>query len=57
MTFITSASVNHHTASVGHIEAARFGDVDAALKRLAVTGASEAMVLQTLQQGRALRRG
>jgi len=47
MTFITSASVNHHTASVGHIEAARFGDADAALKRLAVTGASEAMVLQT----------
>jgi glutamyl-tRNA reductase len=47
MTFITSASVNHHRASVGSIEAARFPDVDAALKRLTVTGASEAMIIQT----------
>jgi glutamyl-tRNA reductase len=47
MTFITSASVNHHRASVGSIEAARFADVDAALKRLAVMGASEAMIIQT----------
>jgi glutamyl-tRNA reductase len=47
MTFITSASVNHHRASVGSIEAARFADVDAALKRLTVTGASEAMIIQT----------
>jgi glutamyl-tRNA reductase len=47
MTFITSASVNHHRASVGNIEAARFADVDAALKRLTVMGASEAMIIQT----------
>lgn len=47
MTFITSASVNHHRASIGGIEAARFDNVDAALQRLTVTGASEAMILQT----------
>lgn len=47
MTFITSASVNHHKASIDRIELARFRDVDAALKRLTVTGASEAMILQT----------
>ncbi len=47
MTFITSASVNHHRASIGAIEAARLGDADAALRRLVLAGASEAMVLQT----------
>ncbi len=47
MSFITSASVNHHRASIGHIELARFDDVDSAIKRLLLTGASEAMILQT----------
>ncbi len=47
MPFITSASVNHHRASVDHIELARFKDVDAALRRLLLMGASEAMILQT----------
>jgi glutamyl-tRNA reductase len=47
MTFITSASVNHHKASIEHIELARLKDVDAALKRLLLMGASEAMILQT----------
>ncbi len=47
MYFITSASINHHRASIEHIELARFRDVDAALKRLLLMGASEAMILQT----------
>jgi glutamyl-tRNA reductase len=47
MSFITSASINHHRASVERIELARFKDVDAALKRLLAMGASEAMILQT----------
>ncbi len=47
MSFITSASVNHHRASIGHIELARFKEGDAALKRLLLMGASEAMILQT----------
>jgi glutamyl-tRNA reductase len=47
MSFITSASINHHRASVERIELARFKDVDAALKKLLAMGASEAMILQT----------
>jgi glutamyl-tRNA reductase len=47
MTFITSASINHHGASVERIELARFEDAEAALKRLLAMGASEAMILQT----------
>ncbi len=47
MSFITGASINHHRASIEHIELARFKDVDAALKRLLLMGASEAMILQT----------
>lgn len=47
MSFIASASINHHRASVERIEQARFKDVEAALKRLLRLGASEAMILQT----------
>jgi glutamyl-tRNA reductase len=47
MSFITSASINHHRASIEHIELARFKDPDAALNRLLLTGADEAMILQT----------
>jgi glutamyl-tRNA reductase len=47
MTFITSASINHHRASVEHIELARFKDVEDAIRRLLRRGASEAMILQT----------
>jgi glutamyl-tRNA reductase len=47
MSFITSASINHHWSSIGHIELARFKDLDAAINRLLLTGAEEAMILQT----------
>src|SRR5271157_4000770 len=47
MSFITSASVNHHTAVIEDIEKARFRDVDASINKLLSMGASEAMILQT----------
>jgi glutamyl-tRNA reductase len=47
MSFITSASVNHHKAAIEDIEKARFSDVDASITKLLSMGASEAMVLQT----------
>lgn len=47
MSFITSASINHHRATVERIELARFKDVEATLKKLLAMGSSEAMILQT----------
>ena len=47
MSFITSASINHHTAAVENIEKARFKDVDASIQKLLSSGATEAMILQT----------